>query len=293
MRKIFMISVAGLLLFTTSCDNKKAKEREQQLQAQIDSLSNLNRENQTELTEMNNLIDMIESNFQYIRETEKVLLMDSQEGSSLSGDKKERIQMDMDMIKGIMAKNKADLDKLNQKVKNGYGEVANLKKRIDNLNKELEERSKTIVQLQSTLEKKNAYIAQLESNYSTIKSAVDSLDLARLKNEQRIQEQAAALNTAYYAYGTAKELKDADIAKGGFLRSTKLDVDGLDKSRFVVIDIRETRAIPLNSKKAKLLSSHPDGSYSFDKAEDGLITLNITDYQDFWSLTRFLVIEIK
>lgn len=293
MRKIFMISVAGLLLLTTSCDNKKAKEREQQLQAQIDSLSNLNKDNQAELTEMNNLIDMIESNFQYIRETEKVLLVDSQEGGAITADRKERIQMDMDMIKGVMAKNKADLEKLNQKVKNGYGEVANLKKRIDNLNKELEERSKTIVQLQATLEKKDAYIAQLESNYTTIKSAVDSLELARLQNEQRIQEQADALNTAYYVYGTGKELKDADLAKGGFLKSTKLDVDGLDKSKFVIIDIRETRAIPLSSKKAKLLSSHPEGSYSFDKGADDLITLNITNYQDFWSLTRFLVIEIK
>ena len=44
--------------------------------------------------------------------------------------------------------------------------------------------------------------------------------------------------------------------------------------------------------KAKLKSNHPEGSYEFVKDEDGNLTLNITDPKTFWSLGKYLVIEV-
>ena len=56
--------------------------------------------------------------------------------------------------------------------------------------------------------------------------------------------------------------------------------------------IREVKEIPLFAGKAKLKSNHPEGSYEFVKDEDGNMTLKITDEKAFWSLGKYLVIEV-
>ncbi len=61
---------------------------------------------------------------------------------------------------------------------------------------------------------------------------------------------------------------------------------------FISVDVREVKEIPLFAAKAKLKSNHPEGSYEFVKDEDGNLTLNITDPKTFWSLGKYLVIEV-
>ena len=67
---------------------------------------------------------------------------------------------------------------------------------------------------------------------------------------------------------------------------------GFNKDYFISIDIREVKEIPLFAGKAKLKSNHPEGSYEFTKDEDGNLTLKITDTKAFWSLGKYLVIEV-
>ena len=73
---------------------------------------------------------------------------------------------------------------------------------------------------------------------------------------------------------------------------SKVLQSGFNKDYFISIDIREVKEIPLFAGKAKLKSNHPEGSYEFVKDEDGNMTLKITYEKAFWSLGKYLVIEV-
>jgi hypothetical protein len=42
-----------------------------------------------------------------------------------------------------------------------------------------------------------------------------------------------------------------------------------------------------------LISKHPEGTYEFTKDINGKAELKILDPKNFWSLTKYLVIEVK
>ena len=66
-----------------------------------------------------------------------------------------------------------------------------------------------------------------------------------------------------------------------------------NKDYFTKIDIRVDKVIKLYSKSAKVLTSHPAGSYSLDKDANGLYTLRISNPTAFWSVSKYLVVVVK
>ena len=86
--------------------------------------------------------------------------------------------------------------------------------------------------------------------------------------------QDEALNTVYYALGTNKELKEQKIVEGGGLFSSKKVMEGeFNKNYFTAVDMRKLHDIPFDSKKAKLLTNHPEGTYELQKDNEGYLTL--------------------
>ena len=99
------------------------------------------------------------------------------------------------------------------------------------------------------------------------------------------------LNECYYVVGSKKELKEHNIIKGGFLRKTKLMQDDFEQGYFTKADKRELNKLNLHSKKAKVMSNHPKGSYSLVD-EGGIKMLVIEDAAKFWSLSNYLVVQV-
>ena len=60
---------------------------------------------------------------------------------------------------------------------------------------------------------------------------------------------------------------------------------------FKQVDITQMLEIPVNAKKAKLITSHPAGSYKMDAVEGKTDKLTITDPNAFWSVSKYLVIQ--
>ena len=286
-----LIAASLCVLAFVSCDVKQSKEYKE-LKAKQDSLLQVGTDAKQEMTEMMEIINEVEENFNQIKETEKYLTVESKADGQLSDDKKSKIRNDFAMIKEIMKKNKNDLAKLNQRVKNSTGETAGLKKTIERLNSELAERAQTIIDLQTALEKRDAQISELETSLQTLKGDVESLANQTAEQANIMRDQDSKLNTAYYMFGTSRELKEAKVISGGFLRSSKILTDGIEESKFIAIDIRQTLEIPVFAKKAKLLSDHPEDSYAFSKDENDNIVVKILDHNRFWSLSKFLIIEI-
>jgi len=102
------------------------------------------------------------------------------------------------------------------------------------------------------------------------------------------------LNTAFYAVGTSKELRDNGVLTkeggvAGLGGVNKLNTSDLKKDYFTQIDIMRTQEIPLAAKKAKLVTTHPEGSYKLDLASGKLV---ITDANAFWSISKYLVVVV-
>ena len=96
----------------------------------------------------------------------------------------------------------------------------------------------------------------------------------------------------YYAVGTRDELKEHRLLETGFLRRPRLLEGDFDRDFFTAGDKREMHLIALPGRKAKLLTNHPEGSYSLHRDDDGSQQLEITDPALFWSMSNFLVVEI-
>jgi hypothetical protein len=104
-----------------------------------------------------------------------------------------------------------------------------------------------------------------------------------------IEKQEMQLNAAWYVYGTAKELKAQNILKSGDVMSST----DFNKNYFTEIDIRVDRVFPLYAKHAKLMTVHPEGSYEFVKDADKQLTLKVLDLDAFWSVSRYMVIQVR
>lgn len=284
MKKLLILFLSTGFIF--SCTNVKESKEYKDLQAQRDSLLMQSSESNTELDEMMSVISEVEANFDKIREAEKYLSTQSSSKGEMSKDTKTRVGDNFKMINEILQKNKAQLAALNKKYSGSNAQVATLKNTIDRLNKEMEERSIRLSELQTELSKRDATIAELSTNLSELTEHAET-------QSSTIQKQDKSLHTAYYVFGSSKELKDQKILSGGFLKSTKVLKDTFNKDYFLQIDIREVTEIPLYAPKAKLWSTHPDGTYEFVKSSDGNLSLHITDTQRFWSLAKFLIIEVQ
>lgn len=278
---LFFVS-AGIMF---SCTNVKESQEYKALQAERDSLLMQESSSDTEIAEMMSVIDDVESNFNQIREAEKYLALQSKEKGEMSASTKQRVSDNFKMINEVLQKNKAQLAELNKKYSSSTGQVGTLKKTIDRLNQEMGERAIRIQDLQTELSRRDETIAQLSGNVSDLSGHIEEQSVTILQQEK-------SLNTAYYVFGTMSELKDQKILTGGFLQSTKVMEGTFNNDYFLKIDIREVTRIPLYDKKGKLWSIHPEGTYEFEKGTDGNMTFIITDTQRFWSLTKYLIIQV-
>ena len=282
MKNLWILLLVGLVV---SCTNVRESKEYKELQAQRDSLLMQSADEEGEAAEMMSVISEVEANFEKIREAEKYISTQSASQGEMSQDTKQRVNDNFNMINEILQRNRRQLDELNKKFSTSNKEVASLKNTINRLNNEMLESASRLSDLQAELAIKDEQIAQLSQD-------ITSLAVEAEQQSATIRDQERSLNTAYYVFGTVNELKDQKILSGGFLRTTRVLQDTFNKDYFLQIDIREVTEIPLYEKTAKLWSTHPEGTYEFVKGDDGNLTFIITDTQRFWSLTKYLIIEV-
>lgn len=289
MKKVLILCASAALL--ASCGQQSAEYK--RLKAENDSLRIENTKSTEELNEMLSTLNDIEADIQSIRDAENYITIQQQSGGELSQTRREKIKQNMQLISETLKKNRAQISELEKKMKKSGIQSAALRKTIQRLSSELDEKTKMIVSLQEDLAKKNVRIQELDEMVSSLNEDVENLSTTTAAQSEKINEQDKALHTAYYCFGTTKELKDQKILSGGGLFSkSKVLQDGFNKDYFISIDIREVKEIPLFAKKAKLRSNHPEGSYEFVEDEDGNLALVIKDENSFWSLGKYLVIEV-
>lgn len=292
MKKLAVLVVCAAVM--ASCDSFSGGSKDQ-LKAENDSLlMELNRRN-AELDEMMGTFNDISEGFRQINAAES--RVDLQRGAVAEGapNAKERIASDIEFIRRQMEENKEQIAKLQSMLKNSKNNSVQLKKAVESLTQELNAKTQRIEELQAELASKNIRIQELDAavtDLNTVKSELTAENEAKAKT---VAEQDKALNRAWFVFGTKKELKDQKILSGSglFKKGSVLKDDDVNKDYFTQIDIRTTKEIKLYSKDADVLTTHPAGSYALQKDDKGLLTLKISNPNEFWSVSKYLVIQVK
>ena len=234
---------------------------------------------------MMGIFNDIEEGFRQINEAEnRVSVAKDGEGA----DKAQRIRENIKFIQQRLAQNKELIEKLRQQVREGSVRGEQLKRAVDNLVKQLEEKDNQLKDLRAQLEAKDIHIEELDMTISSLNKDVSSLKGDNEQKKKTIDSQDRQLNTAWFVFGTKKELKEQNIlVKGKVLQSN------FNKSYFTKVDIRIDKEIKLYSKSAKILTMHPSSSYTLDTDAKGEYVLRITNPQIFWSTSKYLVIQVK
>lgn len=276
-----------------SCDGLTGGSKE--LKAQNDSLLAALNQRDAELDEMMGTFNEVSEGFREINAAEN--RVDLQRGAVGEGSMSARQQIasDIEFIRKQMEENKAQIAKLQDMLKKSRTNSTQLKKAIESLTKELVEKTQRIEELQAELASKNIRIQELDAAVSGLSADKEVLTAENEAKAQTVAEQDKALNTAWFVFGTKKELKDQRILTSGglFKKGQVMEDANINKDYFTQIDIRTTKEIKLYSKDADILTTHPAGSYALEADSKGQLTLKITNPQNFWSVSKYLVIQVK
>lgn len=286
MKKIIFSLIAVAMM--VSCTNYKAEK--QQLETKLDSMSLAAAKTAAEYEEMLSLMNEVEDGFREMKAAENYLTIQSVGSGEMQTTTRERVKSDLSFVKSTLERNREQLANLQKKLQSSNYKSSQLQKRLDAMIKDVEEKTATIASLQGELSKRDASIRELQSNVSSLKGNVAELQETSSSQQKTIKERETELNTAWYVFGTTKELRDWKVIEGGTIFKRKELV--MDKGMFTKIDIREVKEIPLKAKKAKLLTEHPVSSYSLQADENKDLTLVIIDSKEFWSISKYLVINL-
>jgi len=293
MKKLLLLMLIPAMLMTVSCN--KMKEENARLKAKNDSLLALGFQKDTTVMEFVRAFNEIQSNLDSIKMKENIISQNTKGGTEVQSSAREQITGDINSIYQLLEKNRAQVASLRKQLKGSGAKVAELEAMITNLEKSIAEKDAEIADLKDQLGKLNIKVADLGNQVTNLNANVDNLSAENRAKQQAIDEKTAALNTAYYVIGTTKDLKDKKVIDktGGFIgigRAKTITAD-FDKSNFTKADITTFTELPINKKKAVLLSNHPSGSYKLvatgKKSVEKLVILN---YTDFWSSSKYLVI---
>ncbi len=293
MKKILLLLAAVCTLsFAMSCSTKKEKEQESKdpNAETIDSLRQALTQSQNESNDLIETLSQIQDGFDQINEAEGRVNVENKQGERAN---KQAIIENMEFIQRTMKLNRELISNLQQQLRNANQSdkrtKAKLEEMVNNYNKQLEDKQKQIDELRAQLAERDIKIAEQGEQINALNTSVNDLSQKNEEKARTVAAQDKELNTAYYVFGTKKELREQRILKSGDV----LKSNDFNKDYFTRIDLRVTKQIRLYSKSAKLMTNHPAGSYTLEKDAQNQYVLRINNPQEFWSVSKYLVIIVK
>ena len=283
MRKsAFLCVVTVVSMVMTGCGNKT-----EQLQKQVDSLQVALTQSNEDYNQLNQFVTIMSDGLDSIAVQENSLLVLNPESPTPN---REQMKRGLRHLKETIKQQKDRIAQLEKNLAEGRGNVKKLKTVIEALKKQIEQKDAQITDLLTQLEQSNLSVEQLTARVSSLTQQTEDQQELIAQQGEVMQQQDQALNEAFIKIGTKKELKDAGLLSGGFMKKSKVEYSKIDRSLFKAIDVRHVTEIPISAKNPKLLTPVPEGSYTLRK-EGKTTTMSIKDPAKFWSVSNFLIIQ--
>lgn len=272
----YLLLMLPLLAACSGNDDAKEKAKQDSINGVIQGKDKTISMKDTTIMGYIRMINDIQENLDSIKEKEKIIDAAKSEGNVQN--QEEKIKSDLQAIYNKMSENKQKLAAMRSTLKSSNNKMADLQKMIDRLQEDVNAKDSEIVTLKEQLEQLNVQLSTLTTSYDT--------------QTKQLNATTNKLNSAWYAYGTRKELEKQGVItkEGGFIgigKADKLKAD-FNKSYFTQIDVTTTKEIQLGTgKSARLVTSHPTGSYTLSGTK-----LTINDADSFWSASKYLVVVV-
>lgn len=283
MRKIF--SILAFVMLLASCQEKKNVPVIENRDSVRDSLQQVIDFKDREINDILGTMNEIQEGFRLISAAEgRMSIIKSGEATN----KTEQMRENIRSITEMMEHNRELIAKLRQQVRESSVRSDQFKTVIDNLVQQLENNDANLQKLQTELQEKDIHIAELDQTVASLSSSIASLKEESSNKSETIIAQDKQINTAWYVFGTKKELQSQNIyEKGRVLQSN------FNKNYFTKIDIRIVKEIKLYSKSVKIMTAHPTSSYQLIQDANKQYVLRINNPQNFWSTSKYLVVLVK
>ncbi|MDE6328164.1 MAG: hypothetical protein K2L91_06520 [Duncaniella sp.] len=279
---IFTTVIASAL---SSCNGNPEKEQQSLLEISKHELV-------TALGERDQLLSLVKEvseGLEQIKQLENMMSV----ASSLPNENTRRQAMiltDIASLKERIQQRKAKLRELEERLHNSTINNKELKETIEALRMQMDSQIEETESLRKQLIAANEHIGLLNSTVDSLNTTVYTVTDERNAAQENSTRLENELNTCYYVIASKSDLKKHNIIESGFLRKTKLMKGDFDKGCFVTGDKRTLTTLPLGTDKARILSNHPGSSYRMVDENNGKAII-ITNPDEFWSLTNYLVIQ--
>lgn len=283
MKKLFYLVMITALF--ASCENAENEQRISELEKQNEQLAQESAEKDSVLQAFDETFSMITRNLSMIREGEESIRLESGD-VKLTEDNRAAIEAEIQDINALLQSNREQVEKLNSTIAKYQGDTKRYKNLIAGLEDQIASKDREIEDLKQNLVAANFTIDILNKMNEELAEEIRT-------SQGKIERMTEESNTVYYVIGTFSELKEKGIAeRAGILAGKKMRQD-FNRDDFIAIDRREISQISISSSNADILSPHPSESYEFHGEEEDDYRLVITDVEEFWSTTSYLIIQIK
>lgn len=291
---LLVVLASGLLIF-------KSKTQIEQLTLQNENLSTTIEVRDSLVNEMTNTFDEIERNLTFVRSKRDQMISVPQEGGKNS---KEIMVADIKLMNEMLEESSKKIEELDKKLIASGAQIKSFKNKIAQLTKNIEEQDNLIQQMKAELEDRDYKISEMDKTIVQLKGDIAQKDDSIQTKSQVIAEKSKTitdkenqLNKAYFVAGTVSQLVQNGVLdkEGGLLGigKSKSISDNLNINYFTQIDIRNANHLPINRKKARLISEHPDNSYKLVEKNDKIAYLEIENPEEFWKLTKYAIVETR
>lgn len=216
----------------------------------------------------------------------------------------DKIQHEIQMIESILEKNRALIAELNLKIDSQNSELIKYKNTIATTNKKLDTFKQEVANLMAMNEGLQNDLNVAHNNYNNLESDYQKKINETNSKSQIIEEQLSELqrkeielNSVFYTVGSFKELSEERLVdkEGGILGigTTKVLSSDMDQNKFIKVDKRNLKEIPIHSEKVELVTRHDITSFEIIMKNDMAETLVIHDPESFWRDSKYLVILVK
>jgi len=257
----------------------------------LDSLKQENAKKDGDIRDMMSFVGILADGLDSIAKQEDILFYTNKgkEGTVVD---REQLKKNLEMFENTLANQKKRIAQLVDSLKARGQSLNKLTTLVTYLNQQLEEKDNMIKSLRSDLNNKNVNIAQLQKRVTSLTESNTMLTEKVERQVEALTLQSEIINEGYVKIGTKKQLSDLGIISGGFLKKTKVNYNAIQNGQFMRVDIRNFTEIPLQSSAPKILTQMPASSYRIEK-KGKTSTLYITDPTAFWSVSNYLIIQLK
>ena len=292
--KLTWVSLLFVGLMAVSC-NVERSDKYQALLAERDSLYTEAVAAKGGFDQALNTINEIENALESVRAQENIIMMDNQEGNT------NKAVSEINAIQQTLQENRNKINNLEKQLAEQGATSKALQQTVSRLKKQLDEKDVFISNLKDELQQSQQQIAELNEqvtnlneNINELNTNIDAMTVQSAAQQATIESQDAMLNTVWICIATQNVLVEKGIvSKGGLFQPKEISKQGFDKSQFMQGNKRDLDVIPLNTKKPKIMTNHPESSYEITETEDGNKVLEIRDKDAFWSMSNYLVVSIK